>query len=188
MWVWQFTFHLLAVSVFQHRGGFFFVLAVTPFSKVEVGMTLWTDSVIWHFAHPSSFHLLNFGLVCVLPHVWGVLLAPTYGGTHMHIISHIYNTVFATLFHRAANTTNFCFCDPLFHLWKTLETTPFSLLNEGCSSTLRRIVSRLTPRYSARVDTVTGPSAAQISYAASSRHLRSFNFCSLDFRAFIARW
>lgn len=83
MWVSQFTIHLWAVSVFQHRGGFFFVLAVTPFSKIEVGMTLWTDSVIWHFCTSFLFSPFEFWLsVCITPCVGRTLSPHIWGYTH----------------------------------------------------------------------------------------------------------
>lgn len=135
----NFTFHLAALSVGSTGGGFLCVfcmpfvwvlsvLAVAAFARIEGSTTQRTGFVIGHCIHPffclnqrrisssQKFHhsLLSqsFGLVCVLPLIWGVLSAPMSGGTHIHTYFLIFNTVFATLILPVGKTFNFCFCDP----------------------------------------------------------------------------
>ena len=90
MWVCQFPFHLAVSGVRSTGGGFFFVLAVTPLSKIEVGMTLWTDSVIWHFCTSFLFSPFEFWLsVCITPCVGRTLSPHIWGYTHAHNFPYI---------------------------------------------------------------------------------------------------
>lgn len=93
-----------------------------------------------------SFISKRFGLVCVIPHVWGVLIAPTCGGTHIHYFFLIYNTVFLTLYLPCGKNHYFCFFDlslyPVDFSATTAKEWVFINAVSDCLQTYTKILSQ----------------------------------------------